>query len=135
MFYFQSISCFGLLSPNPIHNPQLTGKCIILPFFQGCRYAAIPAPRRDGNIQVDIMTTRPEYLVYHDHCVHITDLKVLLSFSFLNLYSIFQIPEHMNNEKVSKLQPMSISVQNGCTDSANTVSKEVNSNLFCLFPI
>ena len=103
--------------------------------YQRYKFEEIAPTKSDGNIQVDIMTTRSESLVYHDHCVHIKDLKVLLSFSFLNLYSIFQIPEHMNNEKVSKLQPMSISVQNGCTDSANTVSKEVNSNLFCLFPI
>ena len=81
-FYLQSISCYGLLSTNPILNPQLTGRCLSLPFFQGCRYAAVPATRCDGNIQVDILTARPESLVYHDHCVHIADLKVLLFFIF-----------------------------------------------------
>ena len=43
-FSFQSISCYGLLSPDPIRSPQLTGWHLILPFFQGCRYAAIPLP-------------------------------------------------------------------------------------------
>ena len=137
----QTISCYGLLSPNPILNTQLTGKTLILPFFHGCRYAAIPATRSDGNIQVDIMTARPESLIYHIHCLHLVDLKVLLSLSFLHFYMFFfQIPQHMKDGKVSQLQPMSISVQSDCTSSANTVSKEhslqqmeVNLSLF-LFP-
>ena len=78
-FSFQSISCYGLLSTEPIINPQLTGGCMILPFFHGCRYAAIPCNRTDGVIQVDICKSRPESLVYHDHCLHLEDLKVVLS--------------------------------------------------------
>ena len=78
-FSFQSISCYGLLSPDPIRSPQLTGWHLILPFFQGCRYAAIPCTRTDGVIQVDIYKSRPESLIYHDHCLHIEDLKVVLS--------------------------------------------------------
>ena len=85
-FYFQSISCYGLLSQHPISNPQPTGRSIILPFFHGSRYAAIPATSTDGIIQVDICLRRPESLVYHDCCLHLADLKVYLSY-FLSYYT------------------------------------------------
>ena len=84
IYSLQSISCYGLLSPDPIRNPHLTGSCLILPFFKGCRYAAIPCTRTDGVIQVDIYNSRPESLVYHDHCLHLKDLKVVLSLKFPN---------------------------------------------------
>ena len=75
--YFQNVSCYGLLSKEPIMNPKLIDKKITLPFYPGYRYAAIPgASNLDDSCQVDIYSARPEHLVYHDHVLHIGDLKV-----------------------------------------------------------
>ena len=92
--HFQSISCYGLLSQDPISDPQPTGRSIILPFFHGSRYAAIPGTCTDGNIQVDICLSRPESLVYHDKCLHLADLKVSSSlFYLLHLWLLFRFPK------------------------------------------
>ena len=75
--HFQNVSCYGLLSKEPIMNPKPVVKKITLPFYPGCRYAAIPgASNLDDVCQVDIYSARPEHLVYHDHVLHIGDLKV-----------------------------------------------------------
>ena len=84
----QNISCYGLVSADPISDPQLTGRSLVLPFYHGCRYAAIPGTSTDGSIQVDICLRRPEYLVYHHHCLHLADLKVILSFFHLTIFVI-----------------------------------------------
>ena len=80
---FLLIFCYGLVSADPISDPQLTGRSLVLPFYHGCRYAAIPGTSTDGSIQVDICLRRPESLVYHHHCLHLADLKVNLSFFIL----------------------------------------------------
>ena len=73
--YLQIVSCYGLLSPDNILNPQLTGQ-ITLPFYPGSRYAAVPGSSSNNVVQVDCYPTRPANLVYHDHCYHLMDIKV-----------------------------------------------------------
>ena len=73
----QNVSCYGLLSKEPISNPKRIDKMITLPFYPGCRYAAIPGTsNHDNALQVDIYSARPEHLVYHDHSLHLGDIKV-----------------------------------------------------------
>ena len=58
-------------------NPKPIEKKISLPFYPGCRYAAIPGTSNlDDASQVNTYSARPEHLVYHDHVLHIGDLKV-----------------------------------------------------------
>ena len=42
-FVTQITSCYGLLSTEMIANPVPTGSRVTLPYYSGCRYAAIPA--------------------------------------------------------------------------------------------
>ena len=79
--YLQNVSCYDLLSPDNILNPQLTGQ-ITLPFYPGSRYAAVPGSSSNNVVQVDCYPTRPANLVYHDHCYHLMDIKVYLSLDF-----------------------------------------------------
>ena len=69
------------MSTDTIVDPQPTGQGINLPFYPGCRYAAIPGQSSNGVVEVDIYPSRPESLVYHDHSCHLMDLKVILSLS------------------------------------------------------
>ena len=43
LFFFQTTSYYGLLSTTAIPALVPTGQMISLPFYSGCRYAAIPA--------------------------------------------------------------------------------------------
>ena len=74
---FQHISCYGLMSTSPIMNPKPTGEEVHLPFYPGCRYAAIPDPSLNDGAYVEIHSARPASLVYHDHSFHLFDLKVI----------------------------------------------------------
>ena len=42
-FVTQITSCYGLLSTEMIVKPVPTGSKVTLPYYSGCRYAAIPA--------------------------------------------------------------------------------------------
>ena len=83
--YLQIVSCYGLLSPDTIQNPQSIGKHISLPFYPGHRYAAVPGSSINDMVEVVFHPARPEYLVYHDHCFHLMDVKVNLSSSYFVL--------------------------------------------------
>ena len=64
------------MSKEPIPAPTLTGRSIILPFYPGCRYAAIPGKSvNNQNVEVDIHDVRPNSIIYHDHVLHLGDLK------------------------------------------------------------
>ena len=66
------------MNPNPID------KHITLPFYPGCRYAAIPGTvNHDDASLVNLFSARPDHLVYHDHLLHLGDMKVAY---FLNRY-------------------------------------------------
>ena len=88
-FLFQNISYYGLLSKDPILNPKPIDRTITLPFYPGCRYAAVPGLSNHNDAsQVDMYTARPDHLVYHDHSFHIGDLKVaclILTSSIINI--------------------------------------------------
>ena len=86
--YFQIVSCYVLLSPDTIRNPQCIGKHINLPFYPGHRYAAIPGSSANDAVEVVIHPARPEYLVYHDHCFHLVDVNVNLSSSYFVLSNL-----------------------------------------------
>ena len=74
---FQNISYYGLVSKDPILNPKPIDKMITLPFYPGCRYAAVPGLSNDNDASlVNMYSARPEQLVYHNHSFHIADLKV-----------------------------------------------------------
>ena len=76
-FLFQNVSYYGLLSKEPILNPKLIDRKITLPFYPGCRYAALPGTsNHDDAVQVNTYSARPEHLVYHDHSFHLGDIKV-----------------------------------------------------------
>ena len=75
---FQHLSCYGLMSTNPVLSPKPIGREIHLPFYPGCRYAAIPDPSLNDGAYVEIHSARPASLVYHDHSFHLFDLKVIL---------------------------------------------------------
>ena len=80
-FGLQNVSCYGLLSKEPILNLNRMDMMITLPFYPGCRYAAIPGTsNHDDAAQVNIYSSRPEHLVYHDHSLHLGDLKVAYLF-------------------------------------------------------
>ena len=82
---FQNISYYGLVSKDPILNPKPIDKMITLPFYPGCRYAAVPGSSNHNDAAlVDVYSARPEHLVYHDHSFHIGYLKVacLIQHSF-----------------------------------------------------
>ena len=71
------MSYYGLLSKDPILNPKPIDKKVTLPFYPGCRYAALPGSSNHNDaVQVNMYSARPEHLVYHDHSFHIGDLKV-----------------------------------------------------------
>ena len=39
----QVVSCYGLLSTNPIMSPVATGRMVTLPYYPGCKYVAYAA--------------------------------------------------------------------------------------------
>ena len=86
-FAFQNVSCYGLLSKEPILDPKPTDKKITLPFYPGCRYAALPGTSNHNDASlVNTFPSRPEHLVYHDHSFHLGDIKV--HYIDINVYII-----------------------------------------------
>ena len=81
--YLQTVSCYALLSKDNILNPQPTGQQITLPFYPDHRYAAVPGSAINNVVQVNTYPVRPASLVYHDHCYHLMDIEVCLSFILL----------------------------------------------------
>ena len=80
-FGLQDVSCYGLLSKEPILNPKRIDKMITLPFYPGFIYAAIPGTSNHDDVaQVNMYSSRPEHLLYHDHSLHLGDLKVAYLF-------------------------------------------------------
>ena len=111
-----------MLSPDIIKNPQSIGKHINLPFYHGHRYAAVPGSGINDMVEVDICPKRPEYLIYHDHCLHLMDLKVNLFFLILSFYLILllQVPQDIqfgnveedSNVNIGSPLPISSSAKN-----------------------
>ena len=94
---FQNISYYGLLSKDPILNPKPIDRRITLPFYPGCRYAAVPGSSNHNDaVQVNMYSARPEHLVYHDHSFHIGDLKVacLILTSLIKLKCCIGFPRY-----------------------------------------
>ena len=89
--YFQTVTCYGLLSTDTILNPQQIKKQITVPFYPGYRYAAVPGSGINDVVQVDIHPARPASLVYHDHCFHLMDLKVNLFSSYNSIHFLYFI--------------------------------------------
>ena len=66
------------MSKDPISAPKYTGRNIILPFYPGCRYAAIPGKTvNNQNVEVDLHDVRPSLIIYHDYVLHLGDLRPL----------------------------------------------------------
>ena len=82
-FEFQGMTCYDLLSTEPISKPKCTGEGITLPFHPEFRYAALPRTSNSNVLQVNIYPSRPESLIHFDHLLHIMDIKVPL-FIFLS---------------------------------------------------
>ena len=81
------------MSKDTIFAPELHGESIGLPFYPGCRYAAIPGDSinnvrnlfiNDAElifsiyqvVEVEIYRDRPACLVYYDHSFHLMDFQI-----------------------------------------------------------
>ena len=63
------------MSKDPITAPKFTGRNIILPFYPGCRYAAIPGESvNKQNVEVDLHDVRPYSIIYYDNVLHLANL-------------------------------------------------------------
>ena len=108
--YLQTVSCYALLSKDNILNPQPTGQQITLPFYPGHRYAAVPGSSINNVLQVDIFPRRPASLVYHDHCFHLMDIRVNLSYSHQFLFNLsfvslaYRFPKICSLTKLGKIR-------------------------------
>ena len=120
-----------MLSPDIIKNPQSIGKHINLPFYHGHRYAAVPGSGINDVVEVDICPKRPEYLIYHDHCLHLMDLKVNLFFLILSFYLILllQVPQDIQFGNVEEDSNVNI----GCPLTISSSAK--NMEVLTLFVV